>query len=71
VTEASATPIAEILTQIPESTEVVVIDENGTPVPLASVDAAEIMEGSIPCGVRLASCLAEQGVQPIFPASVS
>jgi hypothetical protein len=48
VTEASATPIAEILTQIPESTEVVVIDENGTPVPLASVDAAEIMEGFDP-----------------------
>ena len=42
--EATATPIAEILTQVPESTEVVVLDENGDSVPLASEEAAEIVE---------------------------
>ncbi len=42
--EETATPIAEILTQVPESTEVVVLDENGDSVPLASEEAAEIVE---------------------------
>src|SRR5688572_6718615 len=42
--EATATPIAEILTQVPESTEVVVLDENGDSIPLASEEAAEIVE---------------------------
>ena len=42
--EATATPVAEILTQVPESTEVVVLDENGDSVPLASEEAAEIVE---------------------------
>ena len=44
VPESTATPIAEILTQVPESTEVVVLDENGDSVPLASEEAAEIVE---------------------------
>ena len=48
VTETTATPIAEILPQIPESTEVVVIDETGMPVPLASEEAAEIVSGFDP-----------------------
>jgi hypothetical protein len=43
-TESTPTPVAEILTQVPEDTEVVVIDETGTPVPLASQDAAEITQ---------------------------
>lgn len=38
--EETATPIAEILTQVPETTEVVVFDQNGDPVPLASEEAA-------------------------------
>lgn len=42
--EATATPIAEILTQVPESTEVVVLDEDGNSVPLATEEAAEIVE---------------------------
>ncbi len=43
-TEATATPVADILTQVPESTEVVVLDENGNSVPLATEEAAEITE---------------------------
>jgi len=39
-----ATPIAEILTQVPESTDVVVIDEDGNTVPLATEEAAEIVQ---------------------------
>ena len=46
--EPEGTPIAEILTQLPESTEVVVIDETGTPVPLVSEEAADITEAFDP-----------------------
>lgn len=42
--EATSTPLAEILTQIPENTEVVVLDESGDSVSLASQEAAEIVE---------------------------
>ena len=42
--EPTATPIAEILTQVPEGTEVVILDEEGDSVPLASEEAAEIVE---------------------------
>jgi hypothetical protein len=42
--EATATPLAEILIQAPENTEVVVLDENGDSVPLVSQEAAEIAE---------------------------
>src|SRR5689334_1610874 len=41
--EATATPIAEILTQAPESTQVVVLDETGNSVPLATQEAADII----------------------------
>jgi hypothetical protein len=43
-TEATATPIAEILTEVPESTEVVVLDESGNSVPLVTEEAAESVE---------------------------
>jgi len=42
--EATATSIAEVLTQVPESTEVVVLDDQGDPVPLATQEAATIAE---------------------------
>lgn len=46
--EPTATPIAEILTELPESTDVVVLDGNGEALPLASGEAAEIVEVSDP-----------------------
>ena len=39
-----ATPIAEILTQVPDNTEVIVLDEEGNSVPFATEEAAEITE---------------------------
>ena len=44
-TEAPATevPATEALTQVPEGTEVVVLDEDGNSVPLATQEAAEIV----------------------------
>jgi len=42
--EATATPITEILTQVPEGTEVVVLDESGSTIALATQEAAEIVE---------------------------
>lgn len=42
--EPTTTPVAEILTDVPESTQVVVLDENGEALPLASEEAAEIVE---------------------------
>lgn len=44
LTEATAAPIEEILTQVPENTDVVVLDENGNSVSLASAEAAQIAE---------------------------
>ncbi len=46
--EAAATPLAEVIDQVPEDTEVVVLDEDGDSVPLASQEAAEIAEVSDP-----------------------
>lgn len=43
-TEATAVPVQEILTQVPENTQVVVLDENGKSVPLATEEAAQIAE---------------------------
>jgi hypothetical protein len=37
------TPISPLLAQLPEETSVVVLDETGNPIPLASQDAAEII----------------------------
>src|SRR5215208_5131870 len=42
--EATATPAAEILTQVPQGTEVVVLDENSNPLPLSTEEAAEIVQ---------------------------
>jgi hypothetical protein len=42
--EATAAPVEEILTQVPESTEVVILDESGNSVPLATEEAAQIAE---------------------------
>ena len=42
--DETATHIAEILTQVPESTQVVVLNQEGDSVPLVSEEAAEIME---------------------------
>jgi len=44
IIEATATPLVEILTQAPAGTEVVVLDETGTPVPLATQEAADIID---------------------------
>ncbi|HLO31095.1 MAG TPA: HYR domain-containing protein [Anaerolineales bacterium] len=46
--EATATPAAEALTQVPESTQVVVVDESGNSVPLATQEAAEITKATDP-----------------------
>ena len=46
--EATATPVAEALNQIPESTEVVVLNENGDSVPLATQEAAAIAQATDP-----------------------
>lgn len=46
--EATATPLAEVLTEAPENVEIVVLDENGDSVPLASQEAAEIAEATDP-----------------------
>ncbi len=46
--EATETPLAEILTQAPESTEVVVLDETGSSVPLATQEAADIIAANDP-----------------------
>src|SRR5688572_15734029 len=37
-------PLAEVLSAVPEGTEVVVVDESGEVVPLAAEEAAEIIE---------------------------
>ena len=42
--EPTATQVVEILTQVPEDTEVVVLDENGNSIPLASQEAADLVE---------------------------
>ncbi len=46
--EATVTPLAEIPTQAPEGTEVVVLDENGNALPLATQETADIMEATDP-----------------------
>lgn len=46
--EATATPLAEVITQIPESPNVVVLNENGDSVPLATQEAAGIVETTDP-----------------------
>jgi len=46
--EATATPLAEVLGEAPENVEIVVLDENGDSVPLASQEAAEIAEVTDP-----------------------
>ncbi len=40
--------IAEVLSQVPENTEVVVLDENGDAIPLATQETAEIIEMTDP-----------------------
>jgi hypothetical protein len=44
VEELTATPVAEILTGAPESTEVMVLDESASPLPLATLAASEIVQ---------------------------
>jgi hypothetical protein len=42
--ESTATPVEEILTQVPEATEVIVLDQSGEVIPLATQEAVEIVE---------------------------
>ncbi|RPJ25470.1 MAG: HYR domain-containing protein [Chloroflexi bacterium] len=46
--EVTATPLAELLVEAPENTEVIVLDENGDSVPLASQEATDITEATDP-----------------------
>src|SRR5690606_34982761 len=47
-TEEESNPIEEILEQLPEGTEVVVLDENGEPVSLATQQAEEAFSSADP-----------------------
>lgn len=42
--EVTTTPIAEALTQVPEGTDLVLLDESGNPIPLATAEAASTTE---------------------------
>jgi hypothetical protein len=46
--EPTASPVVEILTQVPDDTGVVVLDENGNSIPLASQEAADLVEVNDP-----------------------
>jgi hypothetical protein len=50
--EEQAPPVEGILEGLPEDTQLIVVDEDGEALPLASQEAAETLAGATPCGAR-------------------